>query len=75
MFRAQNPMKKPLTNRIIIAAIALLAGLLIVFYSEIRSRNGSDSGSLTDIKNIDTLRTQFNLDAGKTRLIILVSPT
>jgi hypothetical protein len=68
-------MKQPLTNRIIIAAIALLAGLLIVFYSETRSGNVSDSGSLTDIKNIDTLRIQFNLDAGKTRLVILVSPT
>jgi hypothetical protein len=68
-------MKKPLTNRILIAATALLAGLLIVFYSETRPRNISGSQSLTDIKNIDTLRAQFNLDAGKTRLVILVSPT
>jgi hypothetical protein len=68
-------MKKPLTNRILISATALLAGLLIVFYSETQPRNISGSQSLTDIKNIETLRAQFNLDAGKTRLVILVSPT
>ncbi len=30
---------------------------------------------LTDINDIETLRAQFNRDSGKTRLIILVSPT
>lgn len=58
-----------------IAIAALLAGLFIVFYQEMQPGQGSDQESLTDIKTIETLRTQFNLDAGKTRLIILVSPT
>ena len=30
---------------------------------------------LTDIKNIKTLRAQFNRDAGLIRLVILVAPT
>ena len=30
---------------------------------------------LTDLQSIDALRAQFNQDAGKTRLILLVSPT
>ena len=30
---------------------------------------------LTDVKNIKTLRTQFNRDAGLIRLVILVAPT
>ena len=62
-------------KRVLIAVAALLVGLSIVIYTETRTGRVSDQNSLTDIKNIDTLRTQFNLDAGKTRLIILVSPT
>ena len=31
--------------------------------------------SLTDIQNIKTLRAQFNRDAGRIRLIMLVVPT
>jgi len=59
----------------LIAAVAILAGLLIVFQSKTQSPRVSSTQSLTDIWDIDTLRTQFNLDTGKTRLIILVSPT
>jgi len=30
---------------------------------------------LSEIQTIETLRAQFNRDAGKTRLILLLSPT
>jgi hypothetical protein len=31
--------------------------------------------SLTDLRSPDELKTQFNRDAGKVRLVLLVSPT
>lgn len=71
----QVPVKKLLTSRLLIAAAALLAGLVIVFYSEFRPESGQNQQALANIQDIDTLRTQFDLDAGKTRLVILVSPT
>jgi hypothetical protein len=73
----KNPMRRLLKTRVIIAAIALLAGIFAVVFFENRPapRLAPGQKPLTDIKNIDTLRNQFNLDAGKTRLVILVSPT
>jgi hypothetical protein len=70
-------MKRLITKRGMIAAVVLLASIFTVVYFEAGSQPRLAPGQkpLTDIKSIDTLRTQFNLDAGKTRLIILVSPT
>jgi hypothetical protein len=57
-----------------IAVLALVAGsLLAVYLGNGFQQTGEES--LVDIKNIDTLRTQFNRDVGKIRLIILGSPT
>lgn len=56
---------------LMILAIALSLGL----YLETRSRIAPGQAPLTDIQNTETLRTQFNRDVGKTRLVILVSPT
>ena len=70
-------MRRLFTKRVIIIALVILASIFMVVYFETKPRPRLAPGQkpLTDIKKIDPLRTQFNLDAGKTRLIILVSPT
>jgi hypothetical protein len=70
-------MSRFFTKRLLMAAVVVLASIFAVSYFETRSQPRLAPGQkpLRDIKNIDTLRTQFNLDAGKARLIILVSPT
>jgi hypothetical protein len=68
-------MKKLLSKRSTIAIIILAIALSLGIYLETRPRLAPGQAPLTDIHNIETLRTQFNRDAGKTRLVILVSPT
>ena len=68
-------MNKFLSKRSIVVLIVLLATVLLGIYLEIRPRLAPGQTPLTDIQSIETLRTQFNRDAGQTRLIILVSPT
>ena len=68
-------MNKVLSKRNIIVFTVLLAALLLGLYMDNSPRKAPGQEPLTDIQNIDTLRTQFNRDVGKTRLIILVSPT
>ena len=64
-----------LSKRNIIAFVVLVAALSLGIYFETRPRLAPGQAPLTDIQDIETLRTQFNQDVGKTRLIILVSPT
>ena len=68
-------MKRFLSKRNVIGLIILIAAILLGTYIETRPNVSPGQESLTDIQNIGTLRTQFNQDAGKTRLILLVSPT
>ena len=68
-------MNKLLSKRSSIAVIVLVIALSLGIYLESRPRLAPGQKPLTDIQNIETLRTQFNQDAGKTRLIVLVSPT
>jgi hypothetical protein len=68
-------MKKLLSKRSIVVLTVLLATVLVGIYVETRPRLAPQQEPLTDIHNIETLRTQFNRDVGQTRLIILVSPT
>jgi hypothetical protein len=68
-------MNKFLSKRSGIALIILVIALSLGIYLESRSRIAPGQEPLIDIQSIDTLRTQFNQDAGKTRLILLVSPT
>ena len=63
------------TGKPAIALIILAITLSLGIYLETRPRVAPGHASLTDIQNIDTLRTQFNRDAGNARLVILVSPT
>ena len=59
----------------IFAIIILLAIVFLAAYLETRPRLAPGQAPLTDLSDIETLRTQFNQDIGKTRLIIVVSPT
>jgi hypothetical protein len=68
-------MNKLLSKRSGVALIILVIALLLGIYLETRPRIAPGQKPLTDIQSVETLRTQFNQDAGKTRLIILVSPT
>ena len=63
------------TGKPVIALIILVAALSLGIYFETRPRLAPGQAPLTDIQSIETLRAQFNRDVGKTRLIILVSPT
>lgn len=55
--------------------IALLIGAVLAVYFVSQPRLVPGQAPLMDIQNIETLREQFNLDAGKTRLILIASPT
>ena len=63
------------TGKPVLGIIILLVVILLGIYWETRPRLAPGQAPLTDIQNIETLRTQFNQDIGKTRLILLVSPT
>jgi hypothetical protein len=60
--------------RNLLALAALLAGLLLVLYFVPQSQLAARD-PLIEIQTVETLRAQFNRDAGKTRLILLLSPT
>ena len=68
-------MNRFLSKRNILVLTVFLAAILLAIYFETRPRIAPGQAPLADISNIETLRTQFNRDTGKTRLIILVSPT
>ena len=68
-------MNKIPSKRSIIAILVLLATVVLGVYIQTRPRLAPGQEPLTDIQNIETLRAQFNKDVGKTRLILLVSPT
>ena len=68
-------MKRILSRRSLLTLAVLLAIVLFAIYLDTRPRLAPGQAPLADIHNIDTLRTQFNQDAGQVRLILLVSPT
>lgn len=68
-------MKQFVSKPTLITGAILMLAVLTSIYLEARPRTAPGQGPLTDIQNIETLRNQFNQDAGKTRLILLVSPT
>ena len=55
--------------------IVLLMAAFAIDHRRTSARLEPDAGTLTNIVNIETLRQQFNRDAGNVRLIILVAPT
>ena len=68
-------MRMFLSKRNIFVVIILLITVMLGIYLETRPRIAPGQKPLSDIQSIETLRTQFNQDDGKTRLILLVSPT
>ena len=68
-------MNKLASKRTVLALIILLIALALGIYLGNGPRIAPGQAPLKDIENIETLRTQFNKDVGKTRLILLVSPT
>jgi hypothetical protein len=60
-------------RRLALAMLLAIALLAIYFMSQPRLAPGEKP--LADIRTIETLRAQFNQDAGQIRLIILISPT
>jgi hypothetical protein len=67
--------KRNLSKRNLLALAVVLAIALFAIYLETRPRLAPGQAPLIDIENIETLRTQFNHDTGRVRLILLVSPT
>ena len=68
-------MSNKLSKRSGFALIMLVIALLVGIYLETRPRIAPGQDPLVDIQSIETLRTQFNQDVDKTRLIILIAPT
>ena len=68
-------MGNKLSKRSSIAITILILALLVGIYLETRPRIAPGQEPLTDIQNIQSLRNQFNQDAGQTHLILLVAPT
>ena len=68
-------MGNKLSKRSSIAITILIIALLVGIYLETRPRIAPGQQPLTDIQNIQSLRAQFNRDAGQTRLILLVALT
>jgi len=64
-----------LSKRNLLAFAALLISVLLAIHFKPQSQLAAAQKPLTDIQSIETLRDQFNSDAGKTRLIMLLSPT
>lgn len=69
------PPNRSLSKGGILALIVLLIGAMLAVYFVFQPRLAPGQEPLTDIQSIETLREQFNRDAGKTRLILIVSPT
>jgi hypothetical protein len=68
-------MKPFLLKRNLLALIVLMISILLVIQFKAQDQLAAARKPLTDIQDIETLRGQFNRDAGKTRLILLLSPT
>ena len=43
--------------------------------SEQSTSSAPESGKVTELKSVDTLKTAFDADNGKPRLLLLLSPT
>ena len=50
-------------------------GLLLLAVGISAGCSGDKKGTLQDLNNIDELKARFNRDAGKPRIVLLLSPT
>lgn len=58
--------------RWLIIAVILVSAVAIAVIGSFRPNRNV---TLTDLNNVDELRTRFNSDMGNTRLLLLLSPT
>ena len=68
-------MNRFLSKRNALVLVVFSAAILLAIYIETQPRRAPGQEPLTDITNIEALRTQFNRDEGHVRLILLASPT
>jgi hypothetical protein len=71
----ESSVNRPWSKRGRFILIVIVAAALWVNYPMAHHQPAPGQKPLTDIHDIETLRSQFNEDAGTSRLIILVSPT
>jgi hypothetical protein len=64
-----------LSKRNLLALATLTISIILAIHFKPQDQSAVARKPLTDIQDIETLRGQFNRDAGKTRLILLLSPT
>ena len=62
-------------KRLAVAVVVMVATAGYLTYPRIKLALSGQRVQLTDVSNIDSLRAQFNQDAGSSRLILVVSPT
>lgn len=61
--------------RRVVAALAVLLVLGVTGCGGSDTASDSASGGVVDLARLDTLRTTFNEDEGRARLLLLLSPT
>ena len=61
---------RPLLRTLLGAATLVLASLTAAAQTATNAQSG-----MTEFKGVEALRTQFNADTGKPRLLLLLSPT
>ena len=71
----ESPVNRSVSKRGLFILIVILASAFWVIYPAAHRQLAPGQKPLTDLHDIETLRAQFNEDAGMSRLIILVSPT
>jgi hypothetical protein len=55
--------------------VAICVGVFFVLYPAARARFATSRESLVELRDIESLRKQFNDDQGQIRLVILLNPT
>jgi len=69
-------MRRALCCCVLLLLVAVISGCGQVNGAAPRTNQpASGSMSLTDLRNVSDLQARFNQDAGKPRLLLLVSPT
>jgi hypothetical protein len=71
----ESAVNRSLSKRGLLVLIGILASAFWVTYVTTQPQLEPGQKPLTDLNNIETLRRQFNRDAGMIRLVILVAPT
>ena len=62
-------------------ALTVLAGIVVLVVAGCGGSGGSDDApaaarpTVTDLTNVDVLKNDFNADQGRSRLLVIFSPT